>query len=266
MTRTPEQILHWLGRFLAGSLLLLAGGCGLAEYEAKMKETQDALDRYDEETHLLDEPIYVPLNPKKEGDDEVRPVVEIFFRPPRGVQQLFDTKPLQGLMYRYGRKPYVPAPPPIQFPDAPPPRKVVVHEPVPGIQEVLVGWQGQDPSKKPVELKDFATEVLNLFPAAKVDRPAYERKANSPGRPPFSYQTYEIEDKAGNHLSINFVMGTKTFVAIVYKIEKGKKASVDKAIQLSLETLAVDADAEPARIKYRKRGGQMTSPAPTAPN
>jgi len=266
MTRSPERLLHWLGRFLAGSFLLLAGGCGLAEYEAKMKETQDSLDRYDEETHLLDEPIFVPLNPKKEGEDEVRPVVEIFFRPPRGVRQLFDAKPLDGLLYRYGRKPYVPPPPPIHFADTPAPRRVIIHEPVPGIQEVLVAWQVPDPNKKQLELKEFAGQVLKLLPIAKADKPLYTRAANSPGRPPFSFQTYDVEDQAGNHLSVNFVMGTKTFVAIVYKIEKGKKAAADKAIQLSLETLAVDEDVSQARNSYSKRGGKITSTPPTAPN
>jgi hypothetical protein len=89
--------------------------------------------------------------------------------------------------------------------------------------------------------------------------------ANPAGRPPFNYQTYEFEDQAGNIYSINFT-GTGTLVALVYKIEKGRRSKdVDQAIQLSLESLAVDADAGAARGIYQQRGGRISAPPPQVP-
>lgn len=270
MTQTPKEIPHWLGRFLVVGFLLLAGGCGLSDYEARMKETQVALDRFDEETRLLDEPIYVPLNPRKEGEGVAKPVVELFFRPPRGIKQNYDLNPLDGLLFRYGRKPKEAAAEPVRLPDTPPPPRVIRYDPVDGFQEVLVAWLVPDPNKKPVELKDFAAQILGLIPQSKVvgEQLPRPREAKPVGRPPFAYQPYDFEDPSGNHLSVNFLLGTKTFVAVVYKIEKGKKTSnrdVDKAIQLSLESLAVDADAAPALEKYKRQGGKMSSPPPPEP-
>jgi hypothetical protein len=67
---------------------VLLGGCGLADYEARMKETQARLQEYDQTNKLLDEPVVLP------GAD-------VFFRPPRGTRKTAEDGPRDGLLYRY---------------------------------------------------------------------------------------------------------------------------------------------------------------------
>ena len=73
-------------------LCLLLAGCGLAEYEARMKETQARLQEYDQTNKLLDEPLVLP------GAD-------LFFRPPRGIFKSADAEPRDGLLYHYPARP-----------------------------------------------------------------------------------------------------------------------------------------------------------------
>jgi hypothetical protein len=73
-------------------LCLLLGGCGLAEYEARMKETQARLQEYDQTNKLLDEPVVLP------GAD-------LFFRPPRGIQKTAEGEPRDGLLYHFATGP-----------------------------------------------------------------------------------------------------------------------------------------------------------------
>ena len=71
---------------------LLLCGCGLADYEAQMKETQARLQEYDRTNKLLDEPV-------------VLPGANVFFRPPRGIQKTAEGEPRDGLLYRYPARP-----------------------------------------------------------------------------------------------------------------------------------------------------------------
>jgi hypothetical protein len=69
-------------------LCVLPAGCGLAEYEGRMKETQARLQEYDQTNKLLDAPVVLP------GAD-------LFFRPPRGIRKTAEGEPRDGLLYRY---------------------------------------------------------------------------------------------------------------------------------------------------------------------
>ena len=67
-------------RRLSFALLLLAlTGCGLADYEKKMREADARVQRFDEENRLLGDPLTLPT--------DHAPPVDVFLRPPRGVSK-----------------------------------------------------------------------------------------------------------------------------------------------------------------------------------
>jgi hypothetical protein len=73
------------------ALLLLClplSGCGLADYESQMRETQARLQELDHTNKLLDEPVVVP------GAD-------LFLRPPRGIQKAPEGEPRDGFLFHY---------------------------------------------------------------------------------------------------------------------------------------------------------------------
>lgn len=63
-------------------------GCGLSDYEARMRAEEDRLRYIDEEDRLLADPVEVP--PGAEGE---APPVDVFFRPPKGIQRSPETNP-----------------------------------------------------------------------------------------------------------------------------------------------------------------------------
>lgn len=73
-----------IGFWLLAAALGLAGGCNLADYEAKIKLEQERLKYLDDEASFLGEPIKLPSPPKGEEKSSVLPR-EIFFRPPKGI-------------------------------------------------------------------------------------------------------------------------------------------------------------------------------------
>jgi hypothetical protein len=75
-------------RTWAALLAVLLGGCGLADYEARMKDTQARLQEYDQTNKLLDEPVVLPK-------------ADLFFRPPRGIHKTAEGEPRDGLLYHY---------------------------------------------------------------------------------------------------------------------------------------------------------------------
>ena len=69
-------------------LCVLLGGCGLADYEPQMRETQARLQELDHTNKLLDEPLVVPGS-------------GLFLRPPHGIQKTPEGEPRDGLLYHY---------------------------------------------------------------------------------------------------------------------------------------------------------------------
>jgi hypothetical protein len=78
-------------------LALLAAGCGLRDYEERMREAQAACERCDPDTDLD-----VPLGPPLEG------LPDIFFRPPLGMVQVTDKAPPNHANYLFERRDGVP--------------------------------------------------------------------------------------------------------------------------------------------------------------
>jgi hypothetical protein len=80
---------------------LLAGGCGLGDYEAEVRKEQARLEFIDRENDNLGEPLERPLKSEKEKT----PVPgDVFLRPPKGINKKpSDKPPIGGLLYDYSR-------------------------------------------------------------------------------------------------------------------------------------------------------------------
>jgi hypothetical protein len=71
-------------RILLGCCLLATSACGLSDYEKRMEEAQKREERFREENKYLDEPVKIPTQKNKDGQEV--PLAEAFFRPPKGTQ------------------------------------------------------------------------------------------------------------------------------------------------------------------------------------
>ncbi|MFO0927198.1 MAG: hypothetical protein U0736_09180 [Gemmataceae bacterium] len=215
---------------------LLAGGCGVAEYEKKMLEAQNRLQRFDEEKRVLGAPLNLPrvLDENQVSTD----VANLFLRPPHGISEnpSNDKEPRERLFYSY---------PPATGKQA-------------GgftLVELAFGDVLRD--------RDFAQNVLRCF-SATGGTASRTNSVQAPGRAePVTFQTTEFED--GQYFySVNVWRGSKQQVAVAYWVLREQKAAARRALDLSLRTFAMDADATAARQLYqRAASGQLLKP-PTA--
>ncbi len=196
-------------------LLLLLPACGLSDYETLMRQTQEREQRFRDEKKLLDEPVKIPT--RKEKDSEV-PLAKVFFRPPKGIQASYQPEPFNNLLWRYPS-----------------------HANSGDFARVEMAFAEDS--------KDFATEVLRHYPRAGQGR---TQEFASPSRAPLSYDIWEFDnDQEGYTISI--LRGGKTQVAIVYVYNKTRREALRKVINLSLESLAVDQQANAARQRYERK-------------
>jgi hypothetical protein len=71
------------------TVLLLASGCGLSDYEKRMEEDQARAQRVEEENAMLTDPAEVPSD------------VDVFFRLPRGVNRTPKKEVIDGVLHVY---------------------------------------------------------------------------------------------------------------------------------------------------------------------
>ncbi|HEY7309290.1 MAG TPA: hypothetical protein VH643_08045 [Gemmataceae bacterium] len=101
------------------------------------------------------------------------------------------------------------------------------------------------------EAKDFAQDVMRNYQAAEnFQAPQHE-----------SFDTWEFND-ADNGYSVNVHKGGRTQVAIVYVFARGQRDNLRTAMDLSLQSLAVDQKAAAARQKYGDKSPWRLKPAP----
>jgi hypothetical protein len=81
-------------RTTAALLLLLAAGCGLEDYQARMLDAQARADRADAEAGKLDEPLTL----------QVQGAPDLYVRPPRGIRPSPEDNPKNGFIYRFPRR------------------------------------------------------------------------------------------------------------------------------------------------------------------
>lgn len=211
-TTVPMFYWKWLSLgWLAGCVFLT--GCGLSAYEAKMQRAQQRLKAIEEENRILDGPLSIPVPAAKEG---VPPPPAVFLRAPKGISEIAQnaTEPRNGVLYTYRN-----------------PGGMTVGS----VAQVEVGIGGKDD-------KEFLASVERL----------YGRSGDVLKRPtPFKYagrsfEATEFEDGQTFH-SINHFQGPDGQVAIVYSVPVAQKAAAQKAIELSLRSFAMGADANRQR-------------------
>jgi hypothetical protein len=186
---------------------LLLCGCGLADYEAQMKDTQARLQEHDRTNKLLDEPVVLPR-------------VNLFIRPPRGIQKTAEGEPRDGLLYRYPARPGGAGP--FLF------------------VEVAVA----------ADRPDFVAEVLRHYPAsgqALAFPPGHARPPEH--RTPLKFDTHEFDGDEATY-SVNVYQGATARVAVTFGIAKGQRAAADAALNRSLESLGLGEEADRLRREH----------------
>jgi hypothetical protein len=197
-------------------------GCGLSDYEANMASEQARVHRLDEENKYLDDPVEWPA--RKEGDkkdtgkkDVDKNYVEVFFRPPRGISRKPNAKQ-HGTLYVFPRSDNG------------------------SLLEIEIGTA--------VTTGDFGNDVRRLFVPAGKEAPWNDTEKSVPGRiEPLAFRTTTF-DEAGATYSINIYKKGNMQVAVVYHLDKGKSSDTTTKMELSLESLAIDAEAAQERRRF----------------
>ncbi len=239
-------------RLTCGLFLGTVLGCGLADYEDKMKQSQKKLERFDEEVRALDEPIQLPKKKVKDKDKGEReePIALIFLRPPRGIQPK-ASKP-EGDLYRFPRAPQPgqqPAPTPGATPSASSP-----------FLDVCVVWKSdkEDPD-------NFARSILQRFPS-KDGKPLStppDREIPSPDENRRTVKVYEYFEPTGSYCTIAIRSKGKLRVAVIYQVEKGKKTKqTDDVTRYSIDSLAIDDEVDLAEKLQARLGPRLQAPPP----
>jgi hypothetical protein len=206
-------------------MLLALPACGLSDYEELMRQAQEREQRFQDEKKYLDEPVKVPT--KKDGDQEV-PVAAVFFRPPRGIRPTFESVPRNNLLWRYPAR-------------------------TSGGDFALVELAFGEDSK------DFAAAVVNNYQASAPIRPRAQQYSIPDRETPLVFDIWEFEN-GPEGFSINVLRDPRTPVAVVYVYHKSRRDSARKAIDLSLQSLAVGPQVRVARQRYdRKSPWQLRS-------
>jgi hypothetical protein len=200
-------------RRLGIALLLLAvPACGLSDYEALMRESQEREERFREEQKYLGEPLIMPAEKDKDGHET--PIAEVFLRPPKGIQKKPEPQQRNNLMWDY---------------------KAAST----GSEFALVELAFADDDK------DFATKVFAGYQAT-------EQVRSVEHDPPLPFDSWEFnEGKYG--YSVHITKTAQPRIAIVYVFDKARRDSVRKAIDRSLESLAVNQQTIAAQQRYRQK-------------
>jgi hypothetical protein len=230
---------HETGLRAALLALLVAGlsGCGLAEYEARMRDTQARLQRFEEEDKLLGAALQVPMRVDEKTKLPV-PLVNVFVRAPRGITTLPHKDVRNGLLYRYPAAKQGSAAPFTQL-------------------EVAYG-RGQ---------KKFAEKVINSFGNADREQKSRANKVRSAaGEGTTTFQTLEFVDGATGY-SINLVADEKNQnqLAVIYYFKAAQRKAAERAIKLCLEWTGAGPQADKLRKAFARRSPLMGRPPPAAP-
>lgn len=222
-------------------------GCNLADYEARMAQAQELQKQRDAEHAALDRAVDLPGY--KEG-----PAPNILFRLPLGINPQPENreKPFADLLYQYVRKqaptqPGQPAQPgqPGMPPNPPQPQPPTGSNTAPGLVDVFLAHRVGS-SKAVGELIE---EVRKQFPVPTQEPVKRKRRFTPVGREPFELDLIEWQDVNYAYL-LATAANPKTQVVAVYRMEKGKQAGIQRVLDLSLQTLALDDVASKLRLGY----------------
>jgi hypothetical protein len=214
------------------ALLAALGGCGLSDYEARMREAQARLKRFDEENKLLGEPLQVPTR-TDEKTKAVVPVADAFVRPPRGIMSMPEKEPRSGLLYRY---------PPAQGGAAP-------------FTQVEVAYgTGQ---------KDFVNEVLDRFGNTN-EKPKKRQIRSAAGEQTRTILSLEFDDGPTGY-SINIFLDEKTPLAVVFWLAPKQFVAARRTIEMCLEWTGAGPEADRLRKAFAYRSPLLGRRPPGSP-
>jgi len=206
-------------RFVVGLFLLAVPACGLSSYEGLMYKAQENEKRYREEQAYLDKPLDMPTRKvQTENDKEPREelLANMFLRPPKGI----DSKPQSrtDLIWQYRVRSA-------------------------GFDFSAVELAFADPDDQ-----NFADKVMISYEATtQATRGTYQ--FTPPGQEtPTIFDTWDFAN-GPTGCSVNILRSNRS-VAIVYLYNKARHDSARKAIELSLQSLALDQQSVTARQRY----------------
>jgi hypothetical protein len=254
-------------RYLTSVLLAtLIAGCGLQDYENRMRATQERVSKYNDETDALGEPVTIPTklvviggttaDPKaaKPGakDQKTGSTTAKDSKTPPAKEQK-STTPTTERKKIISYTLFLRLPKGIRpTPDPDPRFEQTYHyprsSPTSGVADVYLAF-GSDPQA------NFADKVARYFPrngepitARAVDVPVLGREQ------PLNFDVREFNDAQSTWSVYSHGEGSST-LAIVFRVDKSQKAAATPAVDLSLSTLAMgsEADAVIASLGERQR-------------
>jgi len=198
---------------------LLLAGCGVADYEARMKEAQQRIKQYEEESKLLTDPVRTPMA-KNESGQPVS-VATFALRLPNTVSTQPSPVARAGLYYDY-----IPA---------------TISPTATAYPWVSVAFAKADDAT-------FAETVMKGFTAT---GPVSTSQYTTRLKVPFSRTTFENETYWH---SINLYKGSNQQVAIIYAVPKAQAQQAARAIDLSLDSFGIETSLSAAQKAYQPRG------------
>src|SRR4051794_26693222 len=202
--------------------LLSAAGCGIDDYDQKLKSEQGRVERLDKEFKELDAPLTLP--PPREGASNE---VQVFLRPPHGIPSQpskdKDAYVRSGAFYWF------------KNPTAKDPVKAVA---------LAVAEKTKEPLDPNALLKDLESGQVEWK----------DETIEPPGRAPFKLKKAIFLNNFGKFIVYVFDV-EKTLVGVCYQVsgEQKDQAAVTAQITPSIRTLAVGTDAPLQLQEYAKR-------------
>lgn len=236
MSPSPNSPSARLRRLGIGLLLLAVPACGLSDYEARMVDTQEREKHFKEVEKYLDKPVEMPTKKVKSQQDKKErdvAVADVFFRPPKGIGAKPSPQQRGELMWTY----------PSSQRDS-------------DFTNVEMAFAENE--------KDFADKLFKCYEQAGQPKQLPPRQIPRPGPgqdPPLVFDRWEI-NSAAIGVSVYIVQGRAKPIAIVYIYKKAHPDLVDKAIELSLQSLAFDNWTVTARQRYNQKSPWQLRSAP----
>jgi len=199
--------------WLVPGLLVAVLGCGLGDYEEKMTEEQQRIDRFDKENkELADGPLELPN--VKGG---VQP--DVFLRPPKGINLRPEERKYSDRFYRYSKKGSS------------------------DFSNVYLGWADKD------KAKDFRTKVLSAFSGRE---PTSTKMTDPWGREGLTLDTVTGEETTRTYY-IYLYPKDEHKVALIYEVPKQGKVSEALQASLNTLALDKDAADQRKEGNKRRR-------------
>jgi hypothetical protein len=210
-------------RLALGLLLLAVPACGLSDYERLMRESQEREKFFQDEQKYLGKPVEMPTHQvQTDKDKEAREeaVANVFFRPPKGIEAKPKPEPRNGRMWQY--------PADSRGSD---------------FSYVEMAFAADD--------KDFADEVMKCYQASEQPTRSTHQFTPSGQDTPLLFDSWEFSNGQAGY-SVNILRSNRP-IAVVYIYNKARRDNALKAIEVSLQSLAVDQQVILARQRYNQK-------------